>query len=1063
MNESEAKEFLDKLAQNKRSFVEAGRKTGDWAGIERLVTEELYPDQSHFIFELLQNAEDAEATEIHFVLDSDGLIVWHDGLRLFNEKDALGITSIGQTQKRDDVNQIGKFGVGFKSVFAYTQAPVIHSGNFHFEINNLVVPSWVVPQTELSRKATYFHLPFNRPQKSPKDCFSEIAAGLERLPESTILFLRHISVLSWKILGKHEAWIKRKPEPDTRINTAVGTVFSIRRCDIEGKTTTSRWLRFDAPLKDKHELCCSIAFLLGAPPRKDADAESDEKPLVHQRDVGLTIQPLSAPGHLHIYFPAGKEPTGLLFQIHAPFAATVDRASIPFDQPENQSLILELASLCKAVLESIKDAGLLTSSFLAVLPNVKDELQAFYKPIRAAIIEGFKEKKLLPTHYGDHARASDVLFGPKELRNFFSDDDLKLLKQQENVVWCPGFRNSSRPDVFLDTLEVEAIDWGDFIEYWDAFFNPDTDLGGESRRAEDWLKKKMLEATDHLEWFRSLYRLLNKAHTETKTYTWSKPHHALRESPVVLTEKGALSVGTGVYFPAATVSIPGVSVEIANPSLFALPKAQSDRIKEIRSALEVLGVTEYDEGSAIKAFVEKISSQKKIAFSDHLEQLRCLLAWHTEKKITDYTALKTTHLFLDQEGTHYRHPSVFYIDLPFKETGLSLLYSHTKSARGLSPKYLDHFPPDVIVSFAEAVGVRTEIPFIQTTIASTHPEMKQLLWGWSGTRQTSTSTDVDWNIEGLAELLARNDPAANRILWNKLCKCDGRYFFAKYRPNASYEPKVGSSAFVHALRNAFWVLTKSGDLCAPRDVGVNTIAEGWLAVASNGWFASALFGQNAEKQKAAQMEREDAANKLGITADLADELASLSKEDQDQWLRRIRDARATNFPTDSPADPGKRASRAEGAVRQAKDVKRETRERSVRVSSNREDTRAYLEDKYTRDGTLFCQMSHIPMPFCLPDGRPFFEAVELFSLGKEIPSNHLCLSPTCAAEFRHALSTEDGDLRRRILDLSFEAGGLEILIDVPLTEHCRVRFVRSHLIDLQAALRVTHVSADDTN
>ena len=40
---------------------------------------QLYTDRTHFIFELLQNAEDAGASKILFKLLDDGLEVSHDG------------------------------------------------------------------------------------------------------------------------------------------------------------------------------------------------------------------------------------------------------------------------------------------------------------------------------------------------------------------------------------------------------------------------------------------------------------------------------------------------------------------------------------------------------------------------------------------------------------------------------------------------------------------------------------------------------------------------------------------------------------------------------------------------------------------------------------------------------------------------------------------------------------------------------------------------------------------------------------------------------------------------
>jgi HSP90 family molecular chaperone len=100
----------------------------------------MYHDPSHFIFEILQNAEDAEATYVEFILYQDRLVIIHNG-RDFTTDDIEAITGIGNTTKSDDLTTIGKFGIGFKSVFAITQSPVIHSGTYHFEITNFVVPS----------------------------------------------------------------------------------------------------------------------------------------------------------------------------------------------------------------------------------------------------------------------------------------------------------------------------------------------------------------------------------------------------------------------------------------------------------------------------------------------------------------------------------------------------------------------------------------------------------------------------------------------------------------------------------------------------------------------------------------------------------------------------------------------------------------------------------------------------------------------------------------------------------------------------------------------------------
>lgn len=139
--------FIETLREDRLFWLEANRRNNFEEGIKNLLTE-LYPDNAHFIYELLQNAEDAEATKVKFILRPTGLCFLHNGKRQFTENDIESITSIGQSTKRDDFNQIGKFGVGFKAVFSYTQTPKIYSGQYAFEIHDLVCPREIpqIPQ-----------------------------------------------------------------------------------------------------------------------------------------------------------------------------------------------------------------------------------------------------------------------------------------------------------------------------------------------------------------------------------------------------------------------------------------------------------------------------------------------------------------------------------------------------------------------------------------------------------------------------------------------------------------------------------------------------------------------------------------------------------------------------------------------------------------------------------------------------------------------------------------------------------------------------------------------------
>ena len=75
-----------------------------------------YGDRTHFIFEILQNAEDAlkkrggwqGSRSVNFLLDSEGLTISHFG-KPFDEADVRGICGIVESTK--ELTDIGRFGV----------------------------------------------------------------------------------------------------------------------------------------------------------------------------------------------------------------------------------------------------------------------------------------------------------------------------------------------------------------------------------------------------------------------------------------------------------------------------------------------------------------------------------------------------------------------------------------------------------------------------------------------------------------------------------------------------------------------------------------------------------------------------------------------------------------------------------------------------------------------------------------------------------------------------------------------------------------------------------------
>ena len=184
--------FLKELYENNRPLATVLNNEG-W-GIRQLLEELIYPDRAHFIFELLQNAEDTGATEVSFNLNDEGLIFEHNG-EAFTRHDVKAITNVAMGTKKENEIKIGKFGIGFKAVFAYTNSPKVYSKDFNFKITDMVLPE-DLGECDLDPGITRFVLPFNNPDKKTEVALKEIQKGLVDLDETSILFLSNIKTIN---------------------------------------------------------------------------------------------------------------------------------------------------------------------------------------------------------------------------------------------------------------------------------------------------------------------------------------------------------------------------------------------------------------------------------------------------------------------------------------------------------------------------------------------------------------------------------------------------------------------------------------------------------------------------------------------------------------------------------------------------------------------------------------------------------------------------------------------------------------------------------------------------
>ena len=150
---------------------------------------EKYSDQAHFIYELLQNADDACATNARFILEKDRLVFAHNGTRHFSITDPAKEDEDSESKSLGDINaitsianssttgaSIGRFGVGFKAVFQYTSTPHIYDPDFRFKIDRFIVPVKLDNDYPGRREdETLFVFPFDHHERGAAEAYADIS------------------------------------------------------------------------------------------------------------------------------------------------------------------------------------------------------------------------------------------------------------------------------------------------------------------------------------------------------------------------------------------------------------------------------------------------------------------------------------------------------------------------------------------------------------------------------------------------------------------------------------------------------------------------------------------------------------------------------------------------------------------------------------------------------------------------------------------------------------------------------------------------------------------------
>lgn len=422
-----------------------------------------YSDSNHFVYELLQNAEDENADRVVIEYYKDKLIFYHNG-EPFDENDVKGVSSMLMgTKSKNDAQTIGRFGMGFKSVFKYTYQPEVYSDEEAFVIYNYLLPeesddAWNYKEVKKTlsypdgEKERYYpfkdtpHLtkiviPFKK-KGADGSLYTvpgnEVLEKLRSLTGEILLFLTSIKDLYWINNNINEFTHISIGTSESDEQYAVCRISSSRK-----KEEITRYLKYKKRfnLDEMQGAEVSVAYRLG----------TNAKTIVAIEEAPVWV-----------YFPT-RERTDLPFLIHGSFETAVSREKLMTVSSFNGKLFDRLGDLIAETLNDLASRGLLTQGFIReiLLPAFLDETKnETIKGLKEKATARFRTQALLPCRNGGYGRTQEVCvpipFGIAELGSNVLLHD--LFQKEKKFVFLNNERSKNFTEYISWLLNDLSID-----------------------------------------------------------------------------------------------------------------------------------------------------------------------------------------------------------------------------------------------------------------------------------------------------------------------------------------------------------------------------------------------------------------------------------------------------------------------------------------------------------------------------------------------------------------------------------------------------------------------------
>lgn len=1064
--------------------------------LERII--QLYTDKSHFVYELLQNAEDAGASQIKFLQYEDRLEVLHDG-HPFSLENLQGLCDIGKSDKIGNLNQIGEFGVGFKSVFGICETVQLYSHpskadeangyeTFAVEIRDFTHPVAIQGEEISYGYTTRFVFPYKvgftfSGFSSIKKLNDVLSKRLQNLGITTLLFMKNLKTIDYEIIMPNFMTSgcymleKKQINDHCALVSAIGET-GVEKDKKEKKEEQILYLVFTRHVEGiQSGRTIDIAFAVSANDKGEYTFQKPKYP------------------YISVYFPTETE-SKLKFIVQGPYRTTPNRSSVPADDKENINLAKQTAKLLRDSVRELRDAGKLNLSLLNILPIDEEVFEGtpLFECMYETTVNMMRAERFLICKDGSYVspRWAKIARGDA-FSEVFTDELLSdLLNDDKQYHWLPTVlteTNKTYKELYAfltDTLDIEVMRPENMRDY----FNRNKEFLHD--RDDEWLVRlyTMYEKVGAaFSKQRGGSNMLTAEFIKTTKGTFVAPYR--RSDGKMSYEYSFMyrEYEDSTYLP--NVFLPSKNAEQMDDIPFVDEKIYQKCEHFFREILALQKPNEYE--FFVRDFKKRYEAGKKLSDDQHITDVKHLLKYRTNtdyQKEVDNLIEKYLVLKCAENGkSTYVSPHRKKVYFPVTEDGMSieLYYRNVYSCSYVDLEFYQ--AEDIGEDELRILGVSSDITVGAGKIYGeyyTGKPGRQPDWNtYHGFWWKLTLNKLDDVLEYISTYPKADDSMAKSSFIFRFLQLNEGHLTGDVYIGGSVSNKYNVfSDIVTTLRhegpahryygskwNGKWLFTESGELVSQKEISKRDLN---LQLYGDIKYDSSLyeilgFVKNVEDQfedaakdydQIPEEKREryfeiEFQRRFGIPLSEAEEL--LEGKNTAKKSNVLKED-VFEFPSSKVKNWDSLRKHVAEVLCYASPVKYDYVVRRIRVSKPTSEARAYLKNMYKIDGMYkyACQMCHeacVNVDMCQIANEPEME----------LDAMNLCLCPNCAREYKKMRADSD--------DVEYFLGDIAKLEDGEINASDPVKvefdgeeiwFTQSHIAEIRELMSLQK-EVDDYN